>query len=176
MLSRGKVIAISILAKDVFSDDETFRIALAGYGVSSKKDLTERQGSRLIAQLHQVKGDSKFKGGKRKPAQQNGGQGSYAGHGKRGSQARITFEQGERIGILKNILGWTDNGMYKFVKRQIKRDTGVEMLRNYEASKVIVGMQIVLASNILTDSKVINKMSNTDLINNFSNKLSGKQI
>jgi hypothetical protein len=73
----------------------------------------------------------------------------YYGKGERGSQQHITQPQAERIGILKELLGWGDAGLSNFISKQTGKLAAVQMLMNYEAVKVNTGMERVLAWKIV---------------------------
>ncbi len=150
MLSKNKIKAIGILRNSVFAgNNENYYAMLSGYNVKSCKDLTERQASSLIAKLHELEGTSRKT--------------KYSGKGKRGSQTRITKLQAERIELLMSLLGWNDKSIYKFINKQLKKNSGVEMLRNYEARKVIIGITKVLADKHNYSYSFFNDMSNREL-------------
>lgn len=151
MLELNKIKAIGILRRKVFRNDDDYYSALSSYGVGSCKDLTERDAKRFIAQLHELNGDSKNNV-------------RYSGKGKRGTQKRLTKEQAERIGILQDLLGWSGKALFGFIYKQTGKNIGPEMLMNYQAVKVIIGMGKVYCGNCNLNYKKFNAKNNTELI------------
>jgi len=60
-------------------------------------------------------------------------------------KSRITDQQLHRIKELWEQLGWNDQDLYKFVKRQVGKQKIVTGLWKNEATKVITGMERILA-------------------------------
>lgn len=161
LATKKQVIVIKALASKIYSDDDEYRFALKSYGVDSSKKLTIEQASSFITKLSLHKKSSKTQqnpaAGGTAPA---AGSAIYTGTGKRGMQRHLTAAQGVRISILEKILGWNKNSTYDFIKKQTGKNKSVEMLMNYEAGKVIVGMQMIIVNSDKEKYKSINAVSN----------------
>lgn len=162
--SKGQVKAIRTLASKIFRDDDEYHDALmSNYGVKSSKDLRYYEASEFINKLSRLAGSTPTSaGGNTSPS---AGAPSYYGKGKKGRQRNLTPAQAERIEILKNILGWNEQSVLNFIHRQTRRLKGVQMLMNWEAVKVIVGMQRILSKNAGIEYSEINSASNKELKN-----------
>lgn len=102
-------------------------------GIASTKDLTQTQATLGISFL-------------RKQINYQPKRSTYTGQGKRGRAAgRITPEQAQKIGALAQQLDWDDSAVRNFINRQTGQTMAVEWLREYQATKVIIGMQKILA-------------------------------
>jgi len=98
------------------------------------------------------------------------GRKKYYGKGRAGFQHHITPGQAERIAILEGLLGWNSVRTTGFIKRMTRENKAVQMLMNYQASKIIVGMQRILSELIATSIgdkkeayKMLNEMTNNQL-------------
>jgi hypothetical protein len=131
---------------DLNAEDED-RI-LAGYGVKSCTKLTIKSASSLITKLSE---------GLKKPDKK------YTGKGTRGQQMHVTQLQAERIDLLQQLNGWGNQGLYKFIARQTGKNKPVQMLMNFEAVKVIVGMERVYAGKNRRLFLLVNKMTNAGI-------------
>lgn len=129
-------------------DDALYRDFLSTNfgGKASFKNLTAQEIGEAITMLAKMSGEK-----------------VYTASGKRGSQRFLTPGQEERIDILKGLLGWTGAGVLGFVSKQTKQNKAVRWLMNYEASKVVLGMQKVLANGDTDEFKYINKLTNKQL-------------
>ncbi len=75
----------------------------------------------------------------------------HEGAGKRGHVGGpLTQQQAQKIGALERELGWQNHParLRGFIERQIGTRKAVEWLRNYEAQKVILGLERVLEFNL----------------------------
>lgn len=148
-ITKAQVKKLRTVASKVFETDEDYRDALRFYGCDSTVLLTKDQASDFISRLE----------GKQPPKR------SYKGTGKRGRQQHLTPAQAERIEILESLLGWNRTRTNGFIKRQVRHFKAVEMLMNYEAVKVITGMQRIIANGDKDVYRTINRSSNMDLRN-----------
>jgi hypothetical protein len=180
-VTKAQVKTIHTLVSRLRVDDDTYRGMLSGYGVESCKDLMKWQAGELITALSNL---GKQQGIKPAPVKK------VYGTGERGKNKHLTDDQAIRIVILARLLGWMPNqdintplhpsqeGNYNrltgFIRRQVGELKAVQMVTNEQASKVIVGMQRVLASKmagkfLLNDVRKheiyagINNMSNAEL-------------
>ena len=79
--------------------------------------------------------------------------GKYYGTGERGRQHNLTQLQAERIVLMERLLSWQRSTTVAFVIRQLGAIKGISMLMNYEAVKVITGMQKIFAGNLVGAEK-----------------------
>lgn len=87
----------------------------------------------------------------------------YSGSGKKGKAADwLTPKQANKIGILAALLDWEPKRVRGFLKRQTGRLCDVQMLRNYEAQKVITGMQKVIAGGDQDFYRILNSIEPFD--------------
>jgi len=131
-------------------DEDNHRKNLSYYGVKSSKELDNKQASDYISKLSKAEVNGKL-------------QIKYYGKGKRGLNRHLTPEQAERIGILQTALCWSSEGLTSFMERQTGKKTAVQMLTNHRATKVIVGLEKVLAKGNQEFYIVINKLTNGGL-------------
>jgi len=85
----------------------------------------------------------------------------YSGSGKKGrAGSHLTQAQANKIDTLEILLGWHDDRarLLAFIKRQTGQNSAVQMLLNYQASKVIIGMQRILADGNKDVYKFLNTM------------------
>lgn len=155
--TKKQITVIKALSSKIYDDDKDYRFALSGYGVDSCKKLSITQASDFISKLS-LHNSSKTQ----QPAvlTPTAGTAVYKGTGKRGRQRHLTAAQAERISILEKLLGWDKNRTIGFIKKQTNKNKSVEMLMNYEAGKVIVGMQMILVNSDKEKYKTINAVSN----------------
>lgn len=153
----------SILMKKGIMSEDDHRSALAGYGVESSKDLSYFQAhnymeslEKLIPETERLTHKNGTAGTQSRPTRRK----RYEGKGERGRQRHLTPLQAERIRILEDLLGWNSVSVQRFIYKQIGKLKGVEMLMNYEAGKVIVGMQRVLAFNTKVEYGKLNNCIN----------------
>lgn len=73
----------------------------------------------------------------------------------------ISRAQMERIAILEKLLGWNDDRLFGFIKKQVKKGN-ISDLTIGEGRKVIIGMQKILAGN-KTAYKYINSLKNHEM-------------
>ncbi len=178
-ITKRQIKTLQTLAHRIYNDEEERRDWLQeNYGCRSFTQLNMIQADELIkvwskalnskSETYQkenggiapaVPSPEKIKtgGGIRRP---------YVGKGKKGEQKRITEPQAERIGLLAEILGWNMDSIHKFIYRQLCMNKGfvvfktVEMLMNYEAVKVIIGMERIAAGNLKLEYGQVNEMEN----------------
>lgn len=145
---------IHILAAKIWGalEEKEYRLWLVeNWGVESSADLDSLQASEVIRAL---KGQT--------PDPQPG---KYYGTGKRGQAGRcLTMSQAKRIEMLEKLLGWDESTIQKFVKRQIGECKPIQMVRLYEAQKLITGLHKLLAVNRDMEFKIINRMSNAEML------------
>jgi hypothetical protein len=135
----AQVKTIHTIVSRLSVDDDTYRGMLSGYGVESCKDLMKWQAGELITALSNL---GKSQGIKPAPVKK------VYGTGQRGQNRHLTAEQADRIEVLKQLLKWDDARLFVFIGRQTGAMRGVQMLTNYQATKVIVGMQRVLTATL----------------------------
>jgi len=156
MASPKQKALIHILAAKIWGDDshgkKEYRLWLVeNWGVESAAELDSLQASEVIRAL---KGQA--------PDPQPG---KYYGTGKRGQAGRcLTMSQAKRIEMLERLLDWDSETMNKFVKRQIGEWKPIQMIRLYEAQKIITGLHKLLATNRGMEFKAINRMSNSEMM------------
>lgn len=163
-INKKQIIALRTAASKVFSDDE-FREFLAFNfdGVLSTKDLDSEQASVAITLLSNQIGytgrDATHRVSTNKRAYGIGKKGRAAG--------RITQAQAEKINGLCELLGWEIDGkeILRFVERQTGSMKSVSWLLNYQASKVIVGMQKVIAAGDKALYDFLNNLTSADMKN-----------
>lgn len=137
VISKRQIKAIRTLKHKLGLADDTYKSMLLGYGHESCTEFSNGEAGDLIRKLSDLlPKDSWRESGK-----------SY-GTGDRGGQRHLTQLQAERIDFLQNLLGWERSSTVAFVIRQLGAIKGVAMLMNYEAVKVITGMQRVLAFDL----------------------------
>ena len=70
-----------------------------------------------------------------------------------------------RIALLEKFLGWDNNPqrLFEFIKRQISQDKKVSQLSKFEAGKIIIGMQKILACGSKDIYDWINDLRNNEL-------------
>lgn len=167
-LPTAKMIKIlHTLASNIYSDDEERRDFLkSNYGVESFKQLRFEDASELINKwLSLSKPRSKPTSAGNPPCASF----RNVGKGRKGKTKMLTQLQADRIGILKDLLGWDLSAITNFISRQTKKRKyvviikTVSMLMNYEAVKVIIGMEKIVALNFEINYQVINKYSNSEL-------------
>src|ERR1035437_8076532 len=136
-ISKGQIKAIQTLKHKLGLADDTYKSMLGGYGHESCTEFSNGEAGDLIRKLSSLLPmDNWRESGK-----------SY-GTGERGGQRHLTQLQAERIDMLEKLLGWQRSSTVAFVIRQLGAIKGVAMLMNYEAVKVIIGMQRVLAYDL----------------------------
>jgi len=147
MPTRKQIGYIKALCKDRFDRDDDYRDFLEKhFGVRSSLKLKTPQISQLIDLLK----------GKRQTAK-------YYGAGSRGSQINLTVFQAERIELLESLLGWDEKRLLGFIERQLGKKKAVQWLMNYEATKVITGLQKLWSENDDELYKSINDMGAKEL-------------
>lgn len=150
-ISKAQIKAVKTLANQVYHTNEDYKEALDSYGVDTCVNLSSSQASQFISKMSQsINQKEKVKK-------------TYFGAGSRGLQRHLTPEQAERIGILEELLGWNNIRTVNFIKRQTGKNKAVNMLANYEAVKVIVGMQRIASGGDKELYAKINKMNNAQL-------------
>jgi len=162
-ISKNQIKAVRTLASKAFPDDETFRTALSGYGAEHTGELSYFDARDFITKLSAIVNKNP------KEAEKFTKKKKYYGTGERGRQRHLTPLQAERILLLEELLGWNEVRTRGFIKKQINKDTAVQMLMNYEAVKVIVGMQRIFSGGNKDRYKEINEMTLSQL-KNFLNK------
>lgn len=130
---------IHILKSKLKISHSEYESILSGYKVETSKDLLLWQASELIRNLSDKVSKMGFAYVKAK--------------GKRGRERHLTPEQLSRIEVLQKLLGWDSLQLTGFLERQVKRLTDVSMIMNFEATKVIIGMQRVLSDKISSKTK-----------------------
>ena len=164
-ITKGQVKAIKTAQKHVFKSDEDYRFTLSqNFGVNSCTALTYYQAQDLIKRLAKLTNYNTNSGSGR-PTSAGVSSSNYRGRGKRGTQKHLTQLQADRITLMEKLLGWKPESTTKFIKRQTGNLTGVQMLMNWQAVKVIVGMQRILSENLGVDYSSINKADNETLKN-----------
>ncbi len=167
-ITKKQIKAIKTISKIVFSNDDEYRAALSGYGVKSCTEMTFTQAGVLINDLTNL-ADSKTHSGRVRPSSAGvpspsvQKQKKYYGSGKRGYKRHLTKLQAERIKILEGLLKWNKDTTVKFIGKQTKNLSSVEMLMNWQAVKVIIGMQRILSINSKIEYSVINDTKNYNL-------------
>jgi len=159
--TKKQVRALSTLASKIYNSDEAFKyMLLNNYGVESRKQLTGAQAGELITRF------SAMVGGKHKPgsSERNKIKKHIFGKGQRGHQRHLTPLQAERINILSDLMYWDEYRLMGMLKRQTSKATAVSFLMNYEAVKVIIGMQRIYANGDRDLNLKINAMTNAELI------------
>lgn len=137
-ISKGQIKAIQTLKHKLGLADDTYKSMLAGFGHESCTEFSNGEAGDLIRKLSALlPKDNWRESGK-----------SY-GTGARGGQRHLTQLQAERIDLLEKLLGWQRSSTVAFVIRQLGAIKGVAMLMNYEAVKVVTGMQRVLAFDMM---------------------------
>lgn len=166
LISPGKIKALHTVFPKAGLSREDYDACLAAYGVEHTNELYDYQAAELLMDLSKrLPQEQKYTRTPHKthksPALPPAGHPS--GHGKKGWQLHLTQPQAERIAILGELLGWNSVSLHKFINRQLKKNAGVEMLMNYEARKIIIGMQRILAGNNKAIYKKLNSMNNEKL-------------
>jgi len=164
--SKGQLASIHILKAKIFSEKEYRNALMDIFGVESSKALTFYQASDFIKKLTNL-ADSNSHSGVASP--KSAGVPSYYGKGRKGTQRHLTNAQAERIELLQNLLSWANGSVTKFIARQTKKNTAVPMLMNYQAVKVIVGMQKIYSERSNVAYEKLNKMSNKQLKEQLGN-------
>jgi hypothetical protein len=121
--------------------DDNYKSILAGFGVESCTALGSFQATGLISKLSKL-----VPAVKKSPKK-------YYGTGERGEQHHLTQLQAERIEVLEKMLNWERSSTVTFIIKQVGAVKCVSMLMNYEAVKVITGMQRVLAFDMAKSAK-----------------------
>jgi len=153
MPSPKQIKIIHALANKVFPDRDEYRSALSSFNATSSKDLSTEQATKLIKSMMQMVNPDTVKVNK-----------VYKARGKRGVQAHLTQLQADRIAILIKLLKWNEpKRLTGFIERQTSKLKAVDMLANYEATRVIVGLEKILSSGNQETFLSINKMSNEEL-------------
>ncbi len=164
--SSAQIKAIHTLKSKLHLDEETYKTNLSRYGVKSSTDdnFSRDMATDLIKSMSKI-----INTNSKTSPDSSTGLPSY-GTGRRGYQKHLTQLQAARIEILEELLGWKgDSGeenhkrLLGFIFKQTGKQTAIQMLMNYEAGKVIVGMQRILAGSDKDLYSAINKMSNTEL-------------
>lgn len=150
--TKKQVSAFKTLISKLGIDEETEDRMIASYGVDSCKKLNVYQISELIKKLSS---ECPNNPPKKKTA--------ATGKGERGKMNHLTQAQADRIMILQKLLGWHPAGLGSFIHRQTQKLKGVEMLMNFEAKDVIVGMQRVYSDGNKNKYLELNAMSNSQL-------------
>jgi hypothetical protein len=127
--------------RGVFGDEESFRDWLEeSFGKRSTRALTKVQAMEAISMLETgAMPDKKYYPKKKE----------------------ISRAQMERIALLEDLLGWSDDRLFGFIKKQVKKGN-ISDLTIGEGRKVIIGMQKILSGN-KTVYKYINSLKNSDL-------------
>lgn len=146
-ITKDQIKAYKTLINKLKIDKETELSMLERYKVNSCKFLSRSDAIWLIKELSKRVNEPK----------------KNIGKGQRGSQMHLTDLQAERIILLQKLLGYHDAGFQSFIHRQVGKLKSVSMLMNYEASKVIVGMERVFAGKNRQLFLSLNKMSNAEL-------------
>mgnify|MGYP001155424868 CR=1 FL=1 len=146
-ITKDQIKAYKTLINKLKIDKETELSMLERYKVNSCKFLSRSDAIWLIKELSKRVNEPK----------------KNIGKGQRGSQMHLTDLQAERIILLQQLLGYHDAGLQSFIHRQVGKLKSVSMLMNYEASKVIVGMEKVFAGKNRELFLRLNKMSNAEL-------------
>jgi hypothetical protein len=158
-ITKNQIKAVRTLASRIFPSDDDYRSMLATMNVTSTKDLSFAQAKILIGKLAEIA--KKKNCHSRMPL--SGIQKKYYGTGKCGQQRHLTAAQAERIEILVEALSWNDARLRGFLKRQLNKNTAIQMLMNYEAVKVIVGLEKILSDGNREYYLKINKLNNEQL-------------
>jgi len=159
LITKNQIRAVRTLASRVFPSDDDYRSMLGTIGVESTRQLSFEQAKGIIAQLSKRVGTNPCHSERSEESHPK----KYYGTGKRGSQRHLTASQAERIGILADALGWDDARLHGFLKKQLNKNTAVQMLMNFEAVKVIVGLERILADGNRKYYLQLNKMNNQQL-------------
>jgi len=149
-ITKSQVRALRTAASKVFPNDELYHDWLMNnFKVESTLELSNTQARRAIDLLAKETG---FKSKR-----------NYYGSGIKGQKAGpLTENQAKKIGALERLLGWERKQTLGFIRRQTGKLCDVQMLRNYEAQKVIVGMQRIAAGGDQKIYKQLNTMQITD--------------
>ncbi len=180
MASTAQIKAIHTLKSKLHLDDENYRMNLSRYGVNSTtdKNFSSKMAGDFIKHLSKSVASIRFSAEAEKhSATGDVAKKKYYGTGERGYQHHLTPMQAERISILENLLQWNESEdrsqksedsnkrLLGFIFKQTGKQKAVQMLMNYEAGKVIVGMQRILAIGDQAKYNALNKMPNKQLKN-----------
>lgn len=170
-ISKGQISALQIMAAKIFADKaERVEWLKRNYSQESFTGLNMFEAHKIITDWSKglnISIGSPKSGGR--PSAAPSSKVKFVGKGVRGEQKRLTEPQAERIGLLAGLLKWTPATIGKFIYNQINRNSGykiyktAEMLMNYEAVKVIVGMEKVASSNLGVEFLELNRMGNSEL-------------
>lgn len=157
-ITNKQIIALRTAAAKVFRDDEEYHMWLAQNfdGICSTKDLSSadaRQAITLLRKTLNYSASGRFSK-------------VYTGQGKKGSAASmLTPDQAAKIGALCGLLGWHENRgrLFGFIERQTGKKCDVQMLLNYEAQKLIIGMQKLIAGSDSELYRFLNTLKADDL-------------
>ena len=136
-ISKAQVKTLRALASKAFPNDALYHEWLyAQFGKESTLDLSTAMGHRAIQMLlpDWEKVETHGSASVRKGYYPDGS--GWANH--------LSDKQAKNIGGLAADLGWSMEGLLKFIKRQTGQDKTVEMLSGKEATKVIIGLKRVL--------------------------------
>lgn len=167
-ITKRQIKALQTASRKIFSSVEERRDWLENnYGVRSFTNLSIDKADELIKKLTRIQTHTSKNGGGSPPPAPSLNR--PIGKGKPGSQRHLTLGQAERIRLLGELLRWDFNGLISFIKRQINKNKetvilkSVEMLMNYEAVKVIIGMEKIACVKYGFEYEVLNKMQNSEL-------------
>ena len=152
-LTSAQVKTIRTLISSLNLSDDIYRDMLAQYQVKSCKELFKNEATDLISALSKLARRQGIKNKKRKPY----------GTGERGAERHLTDEQAERIEILRLLNGWDNMRLNGFLYRQTGELRAVQMLMNYQATKVITGMTKVFAGTSRRNFLELNNHTNRQL-------------
>jgi hypothetical protein len=149
----NQVKAIHTLVTTLGIDDKEYREMLDGYGVVTSKKLSFGQAGDFITKLSTlVRVDAARKQYTPRPAGTplKGETVKVYGTGERNdiTKKNLTDEQADRIEILRLLLNWDTMRLSGFLYRQTGELRAIQMLMNYQATKVITGMTKVLACSL----------------------------
>jgi hypothetical protein len=156
---------IHTLKSKLSLSDEDYRQNLSVFSAETSKELSTDQASLFISNLEKTlnKINPLPKTTAEPGLQRPGSANKYYGKGRRGMQIHLTELQAQRINILQDLLGWNETRTTGFIKHQLNLNKAVQMLTNFEASKIIVGMQRILSNGDKNLYKRINCMKNSEL-------------
>jgi hypothetical protein len=139
---------VHVLGKEAGMDHAALSETMCSqYGVTSMAELN-------VAQLKEIR--DAFLKNRDKESQGRRYYGSGVKDGMKSS--RITFEQAKKIGVLASMLGWDETRLIGFIRRQTGEVKAVEWLMKYQASKVITGMQRIIAGKDEKKYRELNQM------------------
>lgn len=154
--ARNDLARIHIAKKDLGLRDADYRAVVAGVmdrlgipGPASAASLTA-QGRSVLLGVFREMGWAPKKAPR--PDRNAAWVGRYYAAGQRGEAGHLTQAQADEIARLEYELGWQDNPdrLAGFIERQTGQKKTVPMLRNRDASKVIMGLRKINAQRYLT--------------------------